>query len=330
MPAIEQPDVGKLILVRPGTIPIIVSAPHGGRDWIPGVPERKGDGIAKFTTVRDENTAELAEKLAAALEKKLGGRPYLIIARFERTFIDVNRPARDAYEVDAAKPIYDAYHKALADARRDVLKDWGRGLLLDLHGQGAEPEGVFRGTNDGRSVAHLTERLGKPALTGPGRAFSVWRWARKGYTIIPANDVDDKEDRRFQRVATRWCTYGKRGWWRPWTPCSSNWVRRLAADRGPRPDRGGTTWPRRWPCSPGSICPPRSKKRCREMWFRGRLAASLWRVCWYKLLAPEAGGARLNTRLICPPRRTGGPGHCCPHGLAAAPAAAFAGAALEG
>jgi N-formylglutamate amidohydrolase len=189
------PEAEKLVTVRTGTLPIIVSAPHGGRKAIPGVKERKGNGVTQFVTVRDEYTAELAEKLAAALEKTVGGKPYVVIARFERKYIDVNRPAKDAYESDSAKPYYDTYHAAMRHACKDVQDKWRGGLLLDIHGQAAETGTIFRGTNAGKTVTHLTDRFGKPALTGPKSVLGVL--AKKGYLINPTNDSTDKEDRRF-------------------------------------------------------------------------------------------------------------------------------------
>ena len=74
-------------------MPIILSAPHGGRTAIPNATLRQGLGVEKFETVRDDHTDELAEKIAAALEKKLGGKPFIIIARFERKYADANRDA---------------------------------------------------------------------------------------------------------------------------------------------------------------------------------------------------------------------------------------------
>src|SRR4051794_17605429 len=70
----DDPRPEDLITIRKGTLPIILSAPHGGRKPIPGVPERKGGPrVEKFQTVRDDNTAELTVLLTVELEKKLGG-----------------------------------------------------------------------------------------------------------------------------------------------------------------------------------------------------------------------------------------------------------------
>src|SRR5687768_9363213 len=77
-----DPKPEDLVFVQKGTLPVIVSAPHGGRKDVPGVAERKNTGVELFATVRDENTDRLAELLAAELEKKLGGKPWVVIARF--------------------------------------------------------------------------------------------------------------------------------------------------------------------------------------------------------------------------------------------------------
>ena len=191
----EKPDLGKLLTVRKGTLPIVVSAPHGGRLAIPGAEERTGTGVEKFVTVNDTNTDQLAEKLAAAIKKELGGEPYVVIAHFQRKFVDANRPPEGGYESDFTKPVYAAYHKALKEACDDIQKQWGRGLVLDLHGQAAKADTIFRGTNDLKTVARLTDRFGRKAVTGPDSVLGVL--AKKGYTVFPANDADEKEDKRF-------------------------------------------------------------------------------------------------------------------------------------
>ena len=85
-------EVDPLGFVQKGTLPIIVSVPHGGKKPVPEVPERLGVGVKMFATVRDTNTSELAEKFVTVLEKQLGGKPWVVIARFERKYVDANRP----------------------------------------------------------------------------------------------------------------------------------------------------------------------------------------------------------------------------------------------
>ena len=94
------------------------------------------------TTVRDDNTAELADKMLPELEKALGAKVWAVIARFERKYLDANRPAELGYESDKAKPYYDAYHSALEEACKAVKKKFGRGILIDIHGQAAHPDAI--------------------------------------------------------------------------------------------------------------------------------------------------------------------------------------------
>jgi N-formylglutamate amidohydrolase len=205
----EEPlDPMQYLTVKKGGVPILVSAPHGGRVALPGVPVRKGEGVAKFVVVNDSNTDELALKLAAEIKKQVGAEPYLVMARFERKFVDANRPAEGAYESLRAKPIYDAYHKGLQEACREIQKNWGRGLLLDLHGQAAEANTIFRGTGDLKSLDQLKTRYGLKAINGPNSVLGSLE--KKGYKVFPASTSEEKENPKFNGgFITR--TYGSEG-----------------------------------------------------------------------------------------------------------------------
>src|SRR6185295_15360166 len=136
----------KLLTLWAGTLPVILAAPHGGRETIPGIAPRRGIGVAQFTAERDSNTAELAEAVAVKLRENFGATPFLIIARFERRFIDANREPAAAYETPQAKPYYESYHRAIQESVETIRQKWGSGLLLDIHAQGAQAESIFRGT----------------------------------------------------------------------------------------------------------------------------------------------------------------------------------------
>jgi N-formylglutamate amidohydrolase len=186
-----------------GMLPIILSAPHGGRQPIPGISARRGIGVAQFTTGRDNNTDELAEKVASKIEEKFGAKPFLIVAQFERKYVDANRPRAGAYESAAASAYYDTYHHALEKACDQARRDWGRGLLLDIHGQAAEGETIFRGTDNGKSVTDLQQRFGREALTGERSILGQLKL--RGYKIAPS--LENNEERRYSGgYTTR--TYG--------------------------------------------------------------------------------------------------------------------------
>jgi N-formylglutamate amidohydrolase len=186
-------DGQELLMIWAATLPIIFSAPHGGRQPIAGADVRRGVGIAQFATGRDHNTDELTTKIAAKLEVRLGAKPFLLVADFERKYLDVNRPPERAYESAAAKFYYDAYHSALQQANDRVRREWGSGLLLDIHGQSAQDDTIYRGTNNGKTVMSLIRRFGAEAMVGPR---SICRsLEQRGYKVSPPTTVPHSEDR---------------------------------------------------------------------------------------------------------------------------------------
>ncbi len=159
------------ISVQKGDLPVILSAPHGGLLEIPGVPERKGEGMKKgpsgFFAGRDGNTELLAAAIAVALEKRLGKKPYFVISKAHRKFVDPNRPVEIAVEHPRAREVYDAYRGTLTKFCDDVGKRFGAGLLVDVHGQGSARDTVFRGTHNGTTDMNLSMRFGDKIHAGP-------------------------------------------------------------------------------------------------------------------------------------------------------------------
>jgi len=201
-------DPGDLVLARAGKLPILLTAPHGGDRGVPEVPLR-----SRGTTGTDTHTLELAEALAAQLEKRLGARPYLVAARFSRKYIDANREEAEAIESAQAKPAYDAYHGQIREFIAEIRKQFPRGgVLLDVHGQGSDPRVVHRGTRNGRTVAALLERHGPDALTGPKSILGVVE--AKGYKVFPPAGAplgNPQEDRRYNGGHTVY-TYRSPAW----------------------------------------------------------------------------------------------------------------------
>jgi N-formylglutamate amidohydrolase len=193
------------LTVWTGMLPIILAAPHGGRETLPGVDARRGIGVPQFTAGRDNNTAEVAELVAGKVSERLRVKPFLVIARFGRKYCDVNRAEIAAYESANAKPLYDAYHNAIQAASQEIRRKWSFGLLLDIHGQGGAADTIFRGTDNGRCVSALEQRFGREAIIGPNSILG--RLAAKGYKIEPpGGPANDRERRYSGGYTTR--TYG--------------------------------------------------------------------------------------------------------------------------
>ncbi|MEE2937899.1 MAG: BPL-N domain-containing protein [Planctomycetota bacterium] len=184
-----------LVTVERGDLPIILTAPHGGTDSIPNVPRRLGEGVSKFSSLSDVGTAQLGIRLADAIERKFGKRPYLVVAHFHRRYIDANRPTDLAFEVKPATKIYNRYHEAIVKARHEVAERWGHGLLLDIHGQATDPQAIFRGTQNGQTTKHLVSRFGNEALRGKTSLFG--QLALQGFRVIPAVNDTKQEHNRY-------------------------------------------------------------------------------------------------------------------------------------
>jgi N-formylglutamate amidohydrolase len=104
--------------------------------------------------------------------------------------VDANRAADEAYESEKARPVYDAYHASLAAACKAVKEKFGRGLLLDIHGQGEFKDAICRGTRNGKTVTLLLDREGRHSLIG--RRSVLGHLQRNGYRVLPSCDADDE------------------------------------------------------------------------------------------------------------------------------------------
>ena len=181
------------VITRPGSMPIIFSVPHDGDETLGWMASR-----SKGTTVRDTGTRELAEKTAEILEKKTGTRPYLVIAKFSRKYLDVNRKENDALESEDAIPAYRHYHDTLTAYTKELAQKYaGRALLIDIHGQSDEPEIIFRGSRNGNTAKRLIKEFGPAALQEEHSITGLLQ--SKGYGVFPPVEAgkNEKEDKRF-------------------------------------------------------------------------------------------------------------------------------------
>jgi N-formylglutamate amidohydrolase len=176
-----------LLILRDGELPLVISAPHGGRLEVPGAPVRKGEGLKKgpsgFFVGRDTGTEELALRVVELLDEKLNGRVSCVISRVHRRYVDFNRPPEIGVEHEAARIVHDSYHEGLRTAVRRVRTRHGRGLLVDIHGQGSSAVTAFRGTNNGLTVKALREQFSETAHTGPLSLTGLLQ--KRGWTVHP-------------------------------------------------------------------------------------------------------------------------------------------------
>lgn len=200
-----------------GDLPIIIAAPHGGgmvpSDVSPRVCDEDGE-----VCLNDQNTHLIAAAVADELELLTGARPYQIINRIDRRYIDHNRSnaanpngANEAYEDADARPYYEHYHGAIRESIDRVLLANGRGLLIDVHGQSSYDNTVIRGTRNGQTVTHLLETNGEGSLIGPGSVFG--RLEELGYPVTPPNLPLSEERETIYNGGHTVGTYGSHRTW---------------------------------------------------------------------------------------------------------------------
>lgn len=132
----EPPPQPSLLDVVEGTLPIVISAPHGGSLRPEGWPVRQGGVHA-----RDTNTYEIAHAMAEAIRRRTGQMPYLVAAKVHRRHLDLNRDDLEsgALQGEAQFQLWSSYHRSIENAAQAALqRGEGKAILIDLHGHGHE------------------------------------------------------------------------------------------------------------------------------------------------------------------------------------------------
>jgi dienelactone hydrolase/N-formylglutamate amidohydrolase len=179
-----------LVLTQSGSLPIILTAPHGGREPVPGIPPRSLEGKKDIVTYRaggDPGTDIIVQMMAREIRTLTGKDVYMVMARFDRKFIDANRGPTIAYDNPASEPYYQHYHQSIRRFVDEIRARYAAGLLIDVHGQRKFPDHLVRGTWNGRAVTKLLGRAGVAAITGRDGLYG--QLEANGFAVFPGNDV---------------------------------------------------------------------------------------------------------------------------------------------
>jgi N-formylglutamate amidohydrolase len=119
---------------RAGNLPIIITAPHGGRLEPASIPNRN---CAACVTDIDLNTMELGYQIDTALRRVFGCFPNIITNKLHRKKLDANREIVEAATGSLeAEQAWQEWHQFINTAKTEIVKRYGRGILIDLHGHG--------------------------------------------------------------------------------------------------------------------------------------------------------------------------------------------------
>jgi len=130
-------DLNKYIMHAKGTIPLILSVPHGGELLCEKIPPRI-NGVLGI----DKNTISLAQDLIQQIKNiyyekiNQSKKPSFIFCNIARSKIDLNRPSEKAFNQSStlAKDFYLSYHNNLVKYITHNITCYNQSLLLDIHG----------------------------------------------------------------------------------------------------------------------------------------------------------------------------------------------------
>lgn len=127
-------DRAGYVQYTPGDAPLVLVAAHGGTLAPTGLPDRTCAGCV---TVTDLNTLDMARAVADSFTARTGRRPHLVVNLLHRRKLDANRDQAEATGgTRALDTTWLWFQAAIDSARARVRQQYGRGLLLDLHGHG--------------------------------------------------------------------------------------------------------------------------------------------------------------------------------------------------
>lgn len=155
-----------------GDLPLVIAAPHGGRDKPAELPDRK---VGTFAF--DTNTQELARAVADAFQKRTGRRPHLIICRVHRRKVDCNREVVEAAGGnELAGLVWSDFQGFIDSARAAVVAQHRRGFFIDLHGHGHKDPRLELGYLHRRELfARPDAEISRPEVIAAGslRSFAL-------------------------------------------------------------------------------------------------------------------------------------------------------------
>ncbi len=125
-------DATGFVEYRPGTLPIIISTPHGGGLEPDTIPDR-----SYGTLVKDGWTQTIGRRMYDAIYDQTGCYPHLINNLLHRKKFDANRDLAEAADGNpTVEQAWYNYHAFIDLAKDLTIQKYNRGLFLDLHGHG--------------------------------------------------------------------------------------------------------------------------------------------------------------------------------------------------
>jgi hypothetical protein len=126
----------KYIEYLKGDCPLILTSPHGGLikpSDMDIVSTHRGDAAPR--------TNLMIQEISDTMFSLIGKRPYVVTNHLFAGYLDANqvRLRKTGSQYDQHKSAWDEWHSFIYKAKADVTEKWGKGQLIDMHGN-AHPE----------------------------------------------------------------------------------------------------------------------------------------------------------------------------------------------
>jgi hypothetical protein len=120
---------------RNGEIPILILSIHGGQKHLNCPPREQHTSIPKFVKSNDLYTSDIAKSVFKHMSS-LGHKPYLLVNKIHRKYVDLNRMVTDACSPCCleCKTHYYSFHSKLSNIVTHMLKTYNKCLIFDVHG----------------------------------------------------------------------------------------------------------------------------------------------------------------------------------------------------
>ncbi|MGB1041305.1 MAG: T9SS type A sorting domain-containing protein, partial [Flavobacteriales bacterium] len=163
-------DSTSFVEYRAGNLPIIISASHGGTLEPTGIPDLSCNGTPSGFI--DSYTKEIAEGIYNTFYVETGCYPHVIINHVHKKKFQPNANMTNAACGNITiEKAWTAYHSFIDSAEVQIVKNYSRGFLLDLHGHGHSIQRIELGylldTNKLRlsdSVLNISTNINKSSI----------------------------------------------------------------------------------------------------------------------------------------------------------------------
>ena len=126
-------NLQKYFEVRKGTVPVILSCPHGGFLIPKNIPDK-----LKGVQIADKNKFIISKRIIQVLQEMFGIEIYYILSKIHRSKVDFNRPPRAFsafnHNSNRAREIHKIYHQKIKTFYQECVDRFGKCLFIDLHG----------------------------------------------------------------------------------------------------------------------------------------------------------------------------------------------------